>query len=416
MYTYRFGSYAHALEKAGLEKDARRDLFSEEDILKKYKEVYEHYGKQPTATEYQKFTKGKKGFPSYSLILKRVGGFSELSLSLGLESARSKYEGYDKKFLIDELKRYKKEYGVQPSGSDLDKSPGFPNRKTYLNHFGSFGAALLEAGFEYRGIENYRRNKPLPKNKIKLERKDVEKDIIKFIEKFDIVPTLEELVKFSEYIGKNDVRRIYGDYSAVLEELNLTPRYKVSYSDRELREKFLNFVEKNGRIPTHLEFNGNKDYPSFWVYQDRFGTWNKAVEHYGFEPTKNGTGFCYEFEDGELVKSKYEYDVSIHLRKNRIRYERDVLYSNHIDSYTGRKNCDYVIELSSGLVFVEIAGFYTDRENKSPIELDYKTRLDEKIAMLENSDLNYRIFYPSDLNSRPLEELFDFVNCESVKW
>jgi len=175
----------------------------------------------------------------------------------------------------------------------------------------------------------------------------------------------------------------------------------------------MRFVEENNRIPAYVEFN-NSDYPSFWCYQNRFGSWNKAVKHYGFEPNKIGTGFCYEFEDGEIIKSRFEYNSSFYLRKNGIKYDRDVLYKEHIGNYHGRKNCDYVIDVNGKLLFIEIAGFITDCKTKSSIELQYIERFENKLDILNKSNLTYKVLYPKDFETRTMENIFSFLKKDYV--
>jgi hypothetical protein len=122
------------------------------------------------------------------------------------------------------------------------------------------------------------------------------------------------------------------------------------------------------------------------------------IESIGFIPNNIGTGMIYKFDDGEITKSKYEYDVSNYLRNNSIPYVRNIRYDSIIPYYIGNKDCDYLIDSKW---YVEVAGLIEHKK--------YKLDLDEKIKMLESEKLNYVIVYPSDFKEKSLEEIFSFL-------
>lgn len=198
---------------------------------------------------------------------------------------KSKYiNGYDKDFLISEIQRYFSENGKTPVCSDFDKKgSGYPSRKTFEKHFGSFGNALVEAGFEYRGIENFQRKKSLPKGIIKFTKEQIKECVDEYINMFGEIPSLKEIIKIPNYPDRADFRRLFGGFNNALIEFGYKPKHTHYYSDEELKERFIDFVNKNGRVPSIKEFN-NSEYPSFWCYQVRFGSWTNAVKAYGYNP------------------------------------------------------------------------------------------------------------------------------------
>jgi len=416
LYTKRFGSYKNALDIAGLKRESRKNnKYTDNELLEGYKKVYDYYSRQPTHLEYKEYYKENAGVPSQSILNIRIGSFENINDSLGLKTTTSKYVGYNKEFLISELQRFEKEHSRPPICSDFNKgSDGYPSNKCYVKEFGSYGNALVEAGFDYRGIENFQnRNKPIPSGIRSFTKEKIKECVDEYISIYNEVPSLSEIKLIEGYPDRNDFQRLFGGYVNALKEFGYKPKYVQHYTNQELENEFMRFVEENNRIPAYVEFN-NSDYPSFWCYQNRFGSWNKAVKHYGFEPNKIGTGFCYEFEDGEIIKSRFEYNSSFYLRKNGIKYDRDVLYKEHIGNYHGRKNCDYVIDVNGKLLFIEIAGFITDCKTKSSIELQYIERFENKLDILNKSNLTYKVLYPKDFETRTMENIFSFLKKDYV--
>ncbi|MFQ6009652.1 MAG: homing endonuclease associated repeat-containing protein [Candidatus Aenigmatarchaeota archaeon] len=56
------------------------------------------------------------------------------------------------------------------------------------------------------------------------------------------------------------------------------------YTDKELLSLLKNKAEELGRTPTVREVNTDKSMPGASTYSDRFGSWNKAVKAAGLEP------------------------------------------------------------------------------------------------------------------------------------
>lgn len=285
---------------------------------------------------------------------------------------------YTKEFLINEIKRFVGEFKRLPISSDFEfkRVQGYPSRKTFSNHFGSFENAITESGY---GLKQ------------QLSKEEVLKIVANMSNELSRTPSLEELDNVFGCDARNQIRKFFKDYNELLIELNLNSNNK-RYTDEELRNAFFRFIEENGRTPIIKDFlNTNGEYPSFDTYQDRYGSWNNAFKAFGFEV--NDGNRHYEFEDGEICKSSYEYSASKYLRECGIRYKRNVKYKDFIKQYSGRKDCDYVVEIGNVTFLIEIAGFkkyQNNSKNKSSVEIDYLRRYEEKVDMiydfLENND------------------------------
>lgn len=62
-----------------------------------------------------------------------------------------KKERYSKEVLIGIIKKYASEHGVPPTRRELNSDPSLPSEMAYRKAFGSWGNALLLAGFEIPG-------------------------------------------------------------------------------------------------------------------------------------------------------------------------------------------------------------------------------------------------------------------------
>jgi len=136
------------------------------------------------------------------------------------------------------------------------------------------------------------------------------------------------------------------------------------------------------------------------------------IKSIGFIPNKEGMGMVFNFDNGEITTSKFEYQVSKYLRDKVVSYSRNVMYSEFISDYNGTKDCDYVIQ-QNGIWFIEVAGMldYTKvKKNKDDkIRTRYKLGIEEKEKMLSKSNLQYKIIYPTELYQKSLDEVFYFL-------
>lgn len=104
-----------------------------------------------------------------------------------------------------------------------------------------------------------------------------------------------------------------------------------------------------------------------------YTTLNDVVKLYGCKLQSSGNGMNYIFGDGEKTVSKYEYDFSIFLRENGFEYNktyyRNIYYKNLDNEYAGNMNCDYCIDFSGNLVYIELAGILGNKNIKMHIEI-----------------------------------------------
>lgn len=254
---------------------------------------------------------------------------------------------------------------------------------------------MREAGFDIKEKPNYK------------DKAYLLSEIKRYIDIYGKQPTSKEIDSAKGFPSKSYYQIEFGSWNNALKKLNLKI-LSDRYTDDDLKNKFFEFVEVNGRPPKLHEFNSNDNYPSFWCYQNRFGSWNKALMQYGFEPYEGTAGKMYWFENGELCRSTYEYDLSCWLRNNNISYLRNVPFRDFIDDYEGRKDCDYVIIYNGEWIWLEIAGFYSGREKKSSLEKRYIERFEHKKDNLLNN-FNFVVLEGHEFENASIDDLLDFI-------
>lgn len=402
-YIKEFGSWNNAKELINLPIKYRSDYkISPKTLIHKFKNLVYELEKIPSLSELEKI----KSFPSHQLIYKHFNNYNNFIKSCGFDYNKIDNGKFKKEFLISEIQRFVNEFNKIPTPKDFEKLEGYPTRKTFTNHFGNFNNVVIEAGFEpaYIPVEK-RREKDL-----KTYTKDfLINEIHRFINEFGHVPTVKEIDSNNDYPSINRYRKLFGNWNNALKEANLPLNSVSQYTDEFLESEFHRFVKENNRIPRYEEFN-NSEYPSFWCYQHRFGSWNNAVIHYGYEP--NDSNRKYILDDGEICASSYEFDISTWLKNSNIKYIRNVKYIDFIDRYKGKMDCDYVIPYNGTIWYVEMAGFLNERQKLSDAEIMYLRKLKYKIKLLKRQKLNYLIIYPSDIKSKSLMDIFYFLDVK----
>lgn len=399
-YIKEFGSWNNAKRMVGIsnEEIEKRNRYTKEDVIYLFKKLVDKLGYISKFSELESID----DFPSTGTIYKYFNSYDALIECCGLNNNTIANGKYKEEFLISEIHRFVKEFNRIPTSRDFENLPGYPTRKTFTNHFGNFNNAIKLAGFE-----------PTKLSQKEFEDKYKNKEylssiIFDYIHKYNKIPTLRELIKEHNHSLKWLYKQVYGSWNNALKELNLPLNAVSSYDDEFLEQEFHRFVKEHGRVPTYAEFN-NSEYPSFWCYQNRFGSWNNAVIAYGYEI--NDSNRKYILDDGEICASSYEFDISTWLKSKNIQYKRNIKYADFIDNYKGKMDCDYVIIYNNEIWYVEMAGFLSDTDfNKySEAEKNYFFKLKYKRKLLRRQGVNYIIIEPCDLKKKSLEEIFFFI-------
>lgn len=411
VYRKRFGSFNNAKILAGVEEtiNTKFEVVSKEEIIEDFIKLNNNREYPMIAKDFYKIVRYAN-----STVNKIFGSYDELVRQCGYIPIKNGGE-ITKEFLLDEILRYISNEGKIPRGVDFESKNNngeYPNRKTYDNHFGSITNALIKLGIFSENICERIINGDENIVLSKLSDKDIDtlrKEGVKFLQdfymKYNYVPTTKEL-NISNFGGfnKNYFTKLFKGYTEAVKIAGLTPNSIPQYDDDFLKLEFNRFVSENGRIPRLQEFN-NSNYPSFWCYQARFGSWNKAVINYGYEPSDSNRK--YYMEDGEVCASSYEFDISNWLKKNNINYERNVLYVEIDNKYKGRMDCDYKITHNGMIWYVEMAGFLSEGNKLSEVERVYFFKMKYKEKLLKESNVNYLIIRPRHLKKKTMNQIFN---------
>lgn len=347
----------------------------------------------------------------YYFVCKYWGGIVDFKKEFGFTLSR---EVYNKDNLIPILKKFYEEYNIIPTSQFMEKHSreyDLPSRKTFETKLGMSWFEILELC----GLNPHHNKIKSTKIKPLHDDKDFLINIIyEYIEEYNEIPTIR---KINAYYGRElkvFYKRYFGSWNNCLKELGLKLNSVSQYTDKELEDAFLSFVDEYGRVPSINDFNATGR-PSFWVYQNKFGSWAKACMHYGFKP--NNRDEEYYMEDGEICDSSYEYDISTWLKSHNISYRRNVSYMEVDKDYHGKMNCDYVFDLDNGETwYVEMAGFirtYNFTKLKDRRSQIYYFKIKYKEKLLKRNNANYRIITVKDMKNKSLYEIFDFLNINN---
>lgn len=184
--------------------------------------------------------------------------------------------------------------------------------------------------------------------KEKVYSKDECKDaVLAFYNETGKVPSKEDFI--GHKINYHHVLKSFKSWNSLIEYCKLPTKNK-SYLDAELISLIQEFNTVELRVPQARDFINNPKYPSYTVYQDRFGSWNKAVELAGFTPNINdGYGTRTLAKDGILYRSQTEAHFVNHHLFDIHDYEYEKEYGNGwlFDFYLPEK--DLYIEIDGGI-------------------------------------------------------------------
>lgn len=93
-------------------------------------------------------------------------------------------------------------------------------------------------------------------------------------------PTKKDMTEHGEY-GTNTYKRRFGSWTAALNEIGEEPKQR-PYTDDELIQDLQNLADELNKTPTAQDLSEYSSH-SHSVYQNRFGSWNKALDEAGLE-------------------------------------------------------------------------------------------------------------------------------------
>lgn len=361
-------------------------------------------------------------------------------------------KGYDESFGLDKLKEYYKEINKVPTYNDFKKYGWIPEFNWYARNFGSYKYACYLAGISQRPLTKEERmiatideindlyieldkiptKKEYDKYRIEGYSSNRIQDIFgtpyttfcstyieNYYNKYDItidkykslisdymskvkrVPLCEEL----GYTYKFLITNFNKNYTEILNEMGLEPFQYNQISDEKLLEDFYLLYKKLRHVPSYDELDNSEITCNGVTYNRRFGGIENVCNilnieydrHYSF-----GT-ICHD-NNGVLCNSTKERDISNFFIENNIEYEKEVSYSELIDS--DNRKFDWKIRCNNKIYYVEYFGLYFMDKKESRVIKSYINKARKKIKDLyKNNVIENCIFIFPD-NIHHLDELF----------
>jgi hypothetical protein len=184
--------------------------------------------------------------------------------------------------LIRDLQAFAEELGHRPSRKEMDER-GPHSGGTYYNRFGSWNAAIEEAGFDVWEPES------IPDEELLAALRDLG-------DPPGVPPTSVKMAEEGPYSALVYQER-FGSWSAALEAAgyeNTNP--KQLWSDEEILSGIRELADDLGRPPTSKEMNERGVVSAVTVWK-RFGSWTDALELAGFDVDEQR----YTYTEDELL-------------------------------------------------------------------------------------------------------------------
>lgn len=307
---------------------------------------------------------------------------------------------YSDKDLLQQIKDVKQLLGRAPSQAEIVKYGKYPIG-AYKRRFETYNNAVKKAGFE-----------PSYQDKSMITFSDIKEDIIRVSEMLGHSPTSKEFRVNSQTVSNVSVMNHYNlTWNEVLKKCGLEPNVQRDIPDVELKNEISRLKEELGYTPGYHDMSMYGKYSSE-TYASRFGTYLKALEHFGFDYTEHNQWRNSQYtrgKDGLLYRSKFEAGVG------------NILFSlkqsGEIQKYEYEKRvceerqwtCDFYVKRDGKEYWLETDGAGRGRED------DY-IKNNEKIKYYMENDINYHILeYKKDIKKDLFGILLDGKECKIDK-
>lgn len=382
---------------------------SYDDLVILYKQYIETYGEVPIFSKCD----SKHNMPQGRIITRVITDegitYNDFLLQFGKVShVRTESKDYD--IYVNRYKEKSDALGRYILSNELiNNHYGLPNANWFVKYCPDDNVKTFTDFIKWCGYApHYALDKEYVSNKlIELEQK-----LNRPITKQDI--NLDS-VGFSEIV----IVRIWGSINKMKKDLGLmksisTKPISIEECKVRLQTRLENIYKKTGRKFVSWCDIESDEYPdkplNHKTYHHAFRRSNENLNAYmkslGFAMCQNNIGNTYTFDDGEVVKSTFEFDFSTYLRKHNIEYKRNVRYKTFTDEQS-KIDCDYVIQVNGKPLYIEIAGIiyntleddWRNRKYASKRENSYRDKMILKEKLLLNAGVNFIFLFPWDMVS-----------------
>jgi len=284
------------------------------------------------------------------------------------------------KDLLEELIRIKDLIGKVPRTKDVEKYGNF-SINSYKRAFGGISNALIKIGESPTFLRNQTKNAAI------LEIKRIYNEL-------ERIPTAAEFSELSSMTFAT-LRKItnYQSWHSLLKESGISDEEMIhlkkhNVTDDELKEEIIRLKNIIGRYPTYYDMQNDGKY-SCNTYEQRFGTWIKALHALGFADYIGQS--IYKNQIHVTGKDDINYKSNFESRLGNILFS--LKSQNKILSYEYERrvckgkswSCDFVItRQDNSEIWIEMDGMMKNR--KKPYDQN-----NPKINYYMENKLNYHI-------------------------
>jgi superfamily II DNA or RNA helicase len=275
-----FGSFSQALSEAGLEGGEPTRKYSKAEIVSDLRALALELGRTPTMPEVDAASKSHR-IANGSTIMKSFGSYNAAVIEAGLIP---RYVVKSKERLVDELRGLSERLGRTPTRKDVDaalKRGETSGSDYYAKNFGSFEGAIRSARL-------------LPSKKQEWSKEEALDELCTLARRLGHTPGHADIAQSRKEIGtpgSSVYIRIFGSLDQAAEAAGLVARrYNQRRSEDELVSDLNRIVEELGRAPSHREMQdfvrkGMVAHPS--TYAKVFGSWQAALRVVGLTKKSN---------------------------------------------------------------------------------------------------------------------------------
>lgn len=276
----RFGSWSSALEAAGFDANPGTRI-DEAELLDALEDLTRELGRRPTEQDMDDF-----GPYSGNAYRRHFGSWDDALEEINLPPAHPRNRVSNRELIAD-LRSFANYGGsgktASPSKRETDEN-GPHSYNIYRERFGSWAAALVEAGLD-------------PRQTITAE--DVVEEIRNVAseagrsETGSPAPTVEDLAEYGD-ISLHTVRREFDTWNDAVSAAGYIPNdgrpaYTEEYSDGELIQMIRRVADELHEVPTISQFEEHGAVGTT-VIEQRFGSWHRALKLAGLRPRRQSPG------------------------------------------------------------------------------------------------------------------------------
>ena len=268
-----FGSWRQAVLAAGLEPIEWR--YSDDELVSALKQLAGELGRTPLSTELT----SRKDMPDRHVYLTRFGSWEAALELAGLSPGKVTYSRDD---LLRHLRELYDELGHSPSSPEMLAAKGRPSPAVFIRQFGSWNAALSEAGLGPTGWHRYTEEELLG------HLRELGKELGR-------TPTTTDMKRAKDRPSITAYQHAFGSWTAALERCGFQP-HVISYSREDLVRHIHELAAELGRTPLYREMRSARGRPSCETYVKHFGTWPNALLAAGLIARKRGPSLIGKWE------------------------------------------------------------------------------------------------------------------------